>query len=193
MRMGAVYYELAEFRKISQSTTVPRRTLSALSDVVDDLAARVAALEASPRRASRALTSLDELPEGEDGGAVRYTGAVSVGDRVVAWDMNRRWDDLARIDPAIVAPVLAALGSAQRVQILQLLLWRPATTAELTAAVEGRSSGQLFHHLKELLAAGVIHQPARGTYAIGEAHVIPLLTLLSAALDVRGSAGLEDS
>ena len=99
------------------------------------------------------MTSLADLPHGEDGGAVQYAGAVSVDDRVVAWQMDRRWEDLTSVEPALVAPALAALGSAQRVQIVQLLLRRPATTAELTAALEGRSSGQLFHHLKELLAA----------------------------------------
>ena len=69
----------------------------------------------------------------------------------------------------------------------------PATTAELTAALEGRSSGQLFHHLKELLAADVIYQPARGTYAIRDPHVIPILTLLSCALDVCGTTDTEAS
>ena len=133
------------------------------------------------------MTSLAELPDGEDGGAVQYAGAVSVGDRVVAWQMDRRWEDLTSVEPALVAPALAALGSAQRVQIVQLLLRRPATTAELTAALEGRSSGQLFHHLKELLAADIIYQPARGTYAIRDPHVIPILTLLSCALDVCGT------
>ena len=165
-----------------------RRTLAELGSVVDDLVDRVAALETSPRRAAeRAVTSLAEMPHGEDGGAVQYAGAVSVGDRVVAWQMDRRWEDLTNVEPALVAPALAALGSAQRVQIVQLLLRRPATTAELTAALEGRSSGQLFHHLKELLAADIVYQPARGTYAIRDPHVIPILTVLSCALDVCGT------
>jgi DNA-binding transcriptional ArsR family regulator len=139
------------------------------------------------------MTSLAEVPDGADGGAVQYAGAVSVGERVVAWEMNRRWEDLTRVDPALVAPALAALGSAQRIQIVQVLLHQPASTAELTAALEGGSSGQLFHHLKELLAAGIIYQPARGTYAIRDPHVIPILTLLSGALDVRGTTDMEAS
>ena len=65
---------------------------------------------------------LADLPDGGDGGAVRYAGAVSVDDRVVAWQMDRRWRDLVSVEPALIAPVLAALGSAQRVQIVQLLL-----------------------------------------------------------------------
>ncbi len=58
------------------------------------------------------------------------------------------------------------------------------TTAELASRLDQPSTGQLSHHLKELLAAGVIHQPVRGTYAVRMEHVVPLLTLLSAAIDV---------
>ena len=55
---------------------------------------------------------------------MQYTRAVTVGERVVAWQMDRRWDDLTSVEPALVAPALAALGRAQRVQIVQL--FRPA-------------------------------------------------------------------
>ena len=56
--------------------------------------------------------------------------------------------------------------------------------ATLGDRLDQPSSGQLFHHLKELLAAGVIHQPERGTYAIRREDVIPLLAALSCAIDL---------
>jgi hypothetical protein len=54
------------------------------------------------------------------------------------------------------------------------------------------STGQLFHHLKELLAAGIVHQPQRGTYSLRLAHVIPLLTMISAACDVSPALGAAE-
>ena len=60
------------------------------------------------------------------------------------------------------------------------------STAALAERLDQPSSGQLFHHLKELLAAGLVRQPERGTYALRAEHVVPLLGLLSAATDLGG-------
>ena len=65
----------------------------------------------------------------------------------------------------------------------------PATTAQLTAQLDQPSTGQLFHHLKELLTAGLVHQPVRGTYAVRRQDVIPLLIALAAAAEVAASGG----
>lgn len=46
------------------------------------------------------------------------------------------------------------------------------------------SPGQLYHHLKELLAAGLIVQQGRSGYAIAPRSVIALCMALMAALDL---------
>lgn len=56
----------------------------------------------------------------------------------------------------------------------------------LASRIDASSTGRLFHHLKDLLAAGLVHQPVRGTYALRRTHVVPLLAALSCALDLAG-------
>ncbi|MGD9572760.1 MAG: ArsR/SmtB family transcription factor [Thermoleophilia bacterium] len=174
-----------------------------LAGVVTALAARVAALEerSAPGRAAgtddlalvRSL--MDEVLGGGGGapedGALLYAGAGQGPDGVVAWQMNRRWTELAAAEPAPVAAVLAALGSPQRVQVLQVLLRGPATTSEIGERLGGPSSGGLFHHLKELMAAGLVHQPRRGAYAVRPQHMVPILAVLAAAIDLGGPQGPE--
>jgi hypothetical protein len=42
----------------------------------------------------------------------------------------------------------------------------PRTSQQLRAELDDASVGQLYHHLRELLAVGLITQPARSQYAI---------------------------
>jgi DNA-binding transcriptional ArsR family regulator len=113
-----------------------------------------------------------------------YAGAGHWGDGVLVWQMGRAWSDLTGPASERSAGLFSALANPHRVRIVAELLQGRLATAELARRLDQPSSGQLFHHLKELLAAGVVHQPVRGTYAIAEHRVIPLLALLSAALDV---------
>jgi DNA-binding transcriptional ArsR family regulator len=167
-----------------------------LADVVADLVVRVAALEAGRTSGSpianndlsivRSLVS--ELAASGDGavenGTVLYAGAGTAAGGVVAWQMDRSWTELTELESSPIARLLAALGNPQRVQIVQALIHSPATTAELSGRLDEPSTGQLFHHLKELLAAGLVYQPQRGTYAIRQQHIVPLLTVISCGLDL---------
>jgi DNA-binding transcriptional ArsR family regulator len=125
---------------------------------------------------------LDRLAAGSGPDTVRYGGAGQWGEDTLAWQRQHEWDEVrARVDDA-TARVFGALGNAVRLRIVAALLAGPATTAELTESLDQPSAGQLFHHLKELLVAGVIHQPVRATYAFIRQFVIPLLTLLEAGV-----------
>ena len=167
-----------------------------LADVVADLVVRVAALEAGrpPGRPAangdlsivRSLVS--ELADGRRGrGRERHRALRRRGDRR-RWSHRLAdgptWNELTELEPGPIARLLAALGNPQRVQIVQALIHAPATTAELSGRLDEPSTGQLFHHLKELLAAGVVYQPQRGTYAIRQQHIVPLLTVMSCSLDL---------
>jgi DNA-binding transcriptional ArsR family regulator len=162
------------------------------------LADRVARLErdspaAAPSSADAALARqlLSDLEADPERATVVYAGAGVRDDGAVAWQMDRSWDDVLALatDAGIV---LAALGSPTRIAIVVQLLAGAVTTGELTRRLDQPSSGQLFHHLKELLAAGVVHQPLRGTYAIRHQHVVPLLAVLSAATDLASTQGGAD-
>ena len=131
----------------------------------------------------------DAIEDGAVGdGTVLYVGAGNTAGGPVAWQMDRPWRDLAGVDPTSIARLLGALGNAQRLRVVQLLVDGPMSTATLTASLEEPSSGQLFHHLKELLAAGLIYQPQRGTYALRQQHIVPILTVISCGLDLASNA-----
>jgi DNA-binding transcriptional ArsR family regulator len=131
---------------------------------------------------------LERLAGGSGLDTIRYGGAGRWGEDTLAWQREHDWGDVrAQADDA-TARVLGALGNPVRLRIVAVLLVRPATTAELTEQLDQPSTGQLFHHLKELLTAGLIHQPVRGTYSIRRQDVIPVLAPLAAGRDLAASS-----
>lgn len=168
-----------------------------LRTLVEALTDRVARLEDSRSRAAHRdtaiveglLRDLDGDGSGTTGPAtVVYAGAGTWGDGTAAWQAAREWDEVVEAADEPVARILSALANGTRLRIVGELLRGRRTTAELTEQLDQPSSGQLFHHLKELIAAGVVHQPVRGTYAIRVQHVVPILAVLSAALDLTSTA-----
>ena len=169
---------------------------------IEELTERVARLEASrpspPQRDTSLVQELLGALEGsgtDDPGrpAVVYAGAGPWEDGTVAWQIVRRWDEVRESSGEATARVLNALASRTRLRIMAFLLDGPASTGELAKGLDQPSSGQLFHHLKELMAAGVIHQPVRGTYAVSRDHAVPLLAVLSAAADLVRSPDVDPS
>lgn len=80
-----------------------------------------------------------------------------------------------------LAPRLAALGHPIRLKLLQCLLQGISAVAKLATQPGMGTSGQLYHHLRELEAAGWLHVPQRGSYAVRPERVIPLMAMLAAA------------
>ncbi|MDG4832072.1 helix-turn-helix domain-containing protein [Solwaraspora sp. WMMD1047] len=170
-----------------------------ISRSLAELGRRVAALEAgAPAGTPTAPPAVEKLLERLRGGpdsadVVLYAGVGGWDGQTLAWQVERGWEEIRQAPAERSAAVLAALGNPTRVRIAVELLRRRLTTAELAHRLNQPSTGQLFHHLKELLAAGVVHQPERGTYAVREQQVIPLLTVLSAVLDLRPSVPGEEA
>lgn len=189
------------FLSTEYCSTVLRVDIDQISRSLTDLAQRVAALEAAtPARAQ----PQSETPVAEQlvhhlagretaGDTLLYAGVGGWDGQTLAWQVERSWEEIRSGSAEQSASVLTALGNPTRVRIAVELLRRRLTTAELGTRLDQPSSGQLFHHLKELLAAGVIHQPVRGTYAVREQHVIPLLAVLCAVMDLRPSVPWEES
>jgi DNA-binding transcriptional ArsR family regulator len=109
----------------------------------------------------------------------------------VVWQIIRGWTDVLAETGERSAVLFGAMASPSRLRIVVELIGGEVTTAELARRLDQPSTGQMFHHLKELLAAGVIYQPVRGTYAIRREHAVPVLTMLCAALDIRESIPTE--
>lgn len=156
--------------------------MATIEDRVADLAQRVARLEA--REPQPLKTVLDSTLEPPEQGRVVYSGLGPWAGHAVAWQMERTWDEVVDHEPEAIARTFAALSSPMRVRIVGALLDGPAATAALAERIDAVTSGQLFHHLRDLLAAGLVHQPQRGVYAVRAQHVLPLLAAMSAVMDL---------
>jgi hypothetical protein len=53
------------------------------------------------------------------------------------------------------------------------------TTAGLAAQEELGTSGQLYHHLRQLVSAGWLRSSGRGHYSVPGDRVIPLLVIIA--------------
>jgi DNA-binding transcriptional ArsR family regulator len=156
--------------------------MATIDDLVADLAARVARLEA--REPQPLKTVLDRTLEPPEQGRVVYSGLGPWADHAVVWQMERPWNEVVEHEQESIARTFAALSSPVRVRIIGALVDGPASTAGLAERIDAGTSGQLFHHLRDLLAAGLVHQPQRGVYALRAQHVLPLLAAMSAAMDL---------
>jgi hypothetical protein len=166
------------------------------SDRLRDIEARLTALESRKPPAASALASpaenadtfwaLDGLKARiPDPGGVLYTGRVVTAAGPVEWQFGVLVDDLLDRDWSLAASPLAALGNPVRLSILQLVIGGVSTVAELVAAGELGSSGQVYHHVNQLVSAGWLAPGARGQFSIPGERVVPLLAILTASGAVR--------
>lgn len=165
-------------------------------DEFEQLRAAVVALEeriaASPaERRSRAPESDDEVfwaLEGLRGrvedprGALLFTGTVQLEpDRPYEWQLGATTASVVDGDWRELAPVLDALGHPIRLELLRLVATGTSRTSELAAADGIGTSGQVHHHLRQLVAAGWLQSAGRGAYEVPPTRVVPLLVVLLAA------------
>jgi DNA-binding transcriptional ArsR family regulator len=179
------------------SSQNPDRALTAR---VSDLERRVAFLEG--HRGERppvpivdnerfwALARLAERtgPEfDQDGvaGSLLYAGrATTPGGGDLIWQaehplpavLAEGWED--------AAAVLAALGNSVRLEIVRRLLLGGETVQELQEIPGLGTSGQLYHHLRDLQAAGLVTQRRRGRYGVAADKVVPALVIIAAAANM---------
>lgn len=162
------------------------------------LLARVVALETArpaPPPVAPASPEFDLLarlqsragpPYDEDGvgGAVAYAGAARFAHYRYGWQIERPVPGLLALEEADMARVLAALSHPFRLRLVRALLHGPRSRQHLQDGLGQVSTGQFYHHLKELLAAGLVIQRERNAYELGARHVIPLLTIFAATYDL---------
>ena len=151
------------------------------------LEARVSALEAGLPRAATSTSAVDAdafwALEGLHArvpapGAVLIVGDVALpGGEVARWQEGAGTSELLDDDWERTADVLAALGHAVRLQLLRHVLRGVGSAREL-AGLEGMgTSGQVYHHLRQLVAAGWLRN--RGArYEVPPERVVPLLTTI---------------
>jgi DNA-binding transcriptional ArsR family regulator len=142
---------------------------------LEQSAARVPAPEPAPRAAgpapvadggTGAVTLPDPAPvPGPAGGEAvfSYSGRAPAG---LAARKQARLSDVMNADPDSAARIFTALASPARITLLRALLHGPANSQQLRSELDDPSAGQFYHHLRELMAAGLVTQPARRLYAI---------------------------
>ncbi|MFI9052626.1 ArsR/SmtB family transcription factor [Streptomyces sp. NPDC053427] len=174
-----------------------------LEQRVADLERRLAALEQAAERTAEPAPGLPEpsparvpgddlwalhgfkeqLAElGADNGGVLFTGAVRTpSGKRYEWQYGLVTDTVLERDWGEAAESFAALGQPVRLRLLREILGGRSTAAELAELDGTGTTGQIYHHLRQLTAAGWLHTAARGRYEVPVARVVPLLVMLTAA------------
>ncbi|MFD5349064.1 ArsR/SmtB family transcription factor [Streptomyces anulatus] len=164
-----------------------------LEQRVAELERRLTALErqdlGSPRLGDGDFWALDglkqqlaEAGEAAADGGVLYTGSVRLPTgESYEWQYGALTEALVDGDWADAAESFAALGHPVRLRLLREILGGQRTTAELAALDELGTTGQIYHHLRQLTGAGWLHAAGRGRYEIPPVRVVPLLVVLTAA------------
>lgn len=162
-----------------------------LEQRVADLERRLAALENAQPTAPRlgegdfwALQGFKEQLAGlkaADGG-VLFTGAVRLptGEQY-EWQHGALTEGLLDDDWTESAESFAALGHPVRLRLLREVIGGRRTAAELAELDEVGTTGQIYHHLRQLTGAGWLHTTGRGRYEVPPGRVVPLLVALSTA------------
>jgi hypothetical protein len=127
-----------------------------------------------------ALGGLRDRVSAETSGAVLYTGTVDLptGEHY-DWQYGVTVDDLLEADWGERAGKLGALGHPVRLQLLHNVLAGTRTAAELAADDDLGTTGQVYHHLRQLVSAGWLQSSARGQYSVPGDRVVPLLVILA--------------
>ncbi|HIY67750.1 MAG TPA: winged helix-turn-helix domain-containing protein [Candidatus Agrococcus pullicola] len=124
------------------------------------------------------LTNHPETADGETmlvGSLTLPTGAP------VAWQQSAGTAGLLEAEWSDRAATFAALGHPVRVELLRHILSGTHATADLAQIETLGTTGQLHHHLRQLVAAGWVRQSGRGTYEVPATRVVPLLACMVGA------------
>lgn len=115
------------------------------------------------------------------GGAVVVAGTVVLpeGERY-EWQETRPAADLVDDDWDAFAGSFAALGHPVRLAILRAVLRGARTVPDLKELEGMGTSGQTYHHLRQLLAVGWLRTAGRGRYVVPPERVLPLLVATAA-------------
>ena len=169
-----------------------------------EVEARLAKLEELPRPSDEADGSLEaeafwalrglrerlaEQPAMAPAGGVLFTGVVSLPDgEYHEWQQGAFTHVLLRHDWAEFSNAFSALAHPVRLRLLQEVVRGERTVAQLQEHEDMGTSGQIYHHLRQLTASGWLQSSGRGQYTVPEVRVVPLMIALS-AMTMPGSAG----
>lgn len=140
-----------------------------------------------------ALRGLEQRTASLEHGAVLFTGSVVAGGAPVQWQYARATDDLlalgddagsadaaASVPLATTAARLAAIGSPVRLRLLLAVANGTTALTELGELDGIGTTGQIYHHVRVLTAAGWLQAAGRGRVAVPPTRLVPLLVAVAA-------------
>ncbi len=162
---------------------------------VDALAERVAALEQTSARPTPSFPAEDDdkywvlnglrsrlTDHPSAAGEVMLVGSLTLPDGApVSWQQSAETGGMLETDWSDQATAFAALGHPVRLELLRHILSGTHATADLAAIESLGTTGQLHHHLRQLVAAGWVRQSGRGSYEVPATRIVPLLACLVGA------------
>ena len=114
-------------------------------------------------------------------GAVMLVGAVTLPTGApVEWQQGAGTAGMFEVEWDDHAAAFAALGHPVRLELLRHILSGTHATADLAEISSLGTTGQLHHHLRQLLSSGWVRQSGRGSYDVPASRVAPLLACLTA-------------
>lgn len=125
--------------------------------------------------------ALKELARRYDQPAVMFAGTAETEGGPVMWQYGRFSEHLMDTDAFAVSPALEAIAHPIRLTLLLAIINGTTTSAKLAELEQVGTSGQVYHHLSQLNAAGWIRSVKRGQWEVPATKVIPLLTIILAA------------
>ena len=169
-----------------------------LAQELASLAERVTALESAAREIEHApapapddadqFWALDGLRArnadhpATESGAVMLVGSLTLPDgSPVAWQQGAATGGMLETPWSEHAAIFSALGHPVRLELLRHILSGVHSTAELAEIASLGTTGQLHHHLRQLVAARWVRQSGRGSYEVPAARIVPLLACLAGA------------
>lgn len=139
-------------------------------------------IEASSDRWAAAHLHEEFAATDEPNGGVLFAGSLRLPtDEQYSWQATFTTGDLIEDDWAETAECLAALGNPVRLRLLREIMGGRRTAAELVGLEGVGTSGQVYHHLRQLAAVGWLHTAGRGRFEVPAGRVVPLLIALASA------------
>lgn len=129
-----------------------------------------------------AVNGLQRHSSGTSGRVVLAGVAITGNSNTHLWQQEAEVTELLALDWATHAQTLEALGHPVRLSILQAILGGVHTVQEFTELPSMGTTGQVYHHLRDLIAADWVRAVRRNHYDIPASRVIPLLTVLLGTL-----------
>ncbi len=123
-------------------------------------------------------------------GMITYLGVYSSGGRQSNWIRNCINTDglLQLIENHTAEKVLSCIGNSDRLNILLAIMKKPMTVAELVSECKLNSTGQVYHHMKPLLAADLIvedvNNTSKGVYIVQPHKLQGIIMMLAGICDM---------